>query len=280
MTFKTFSEAYNWYWNHKAKRQRQALTFRTNAKQVFNLMGNPSLLDMSKGLWWIEFQSKLQDTHSNLTPSTINRIVSTASTVYSKTFAAGLHPFSLPRFERCKEQEARLTWFSKDQVAELANTAYTVFNSKDLADAIIFSAYTGLRQGELLQIKPNHVNLDKNIITIGGKDFKTKGLESRIIPLHPKVKAILLNRLEKPLLFGGDYTNKDQMYNLFKKVKAYNGFDNDYVWHSLRHSFGTWLGEKTNPRQIMALMGHKDIKTSMRYVHVSDETLHNSISLI
>jgi integrase len=147
-------------------------------------------------------------------------------------------------------------------------------------DAVIFSAYTGLRQSAILQIKPKHVNLDKNIITIGGKDFKTKGLESRIIPLHPLAKKVLLNRLGKSLLFGGDYTNKDQMYNLFKKVKAYNGFDNDYVWHSLRHSFGTWLGEKTNPRQIMSLMGHKDVTTSMRYCHISDEALHNSISLI
>jgi len=67
-------------------------------------------------------------------------------------------------------------------------------------------------------------------------------------------------------LFQGDWSNKDQLYRAFKKVRDFCGYGEDYVWHSLRHSFGTSLGETTHPRTIMELMGHADVETSLRYV--------------
>ena len=42
-------------------------------------------------------------------------------------------------------------------------------------------------------------------------------------------------------------------------------------WHSLRHTFGTRLGRKTDPETVRELMGHADLKTTMRYFHTSDK---------
>ena len=46
----------------------------------------------------------------------------------------------------------------------------------------------------------------------------------------------------------------------------------DFVFHDLRHCFGSYLGmNNTNPKAMMELMGHRDAKMTMRYTHLSVE---------
>lgn len=50
--------------------------------------------------------------------------------------------------------------------------------------------------------------------------------------------------------------------------------------HSLRHTFGTRLGERdVNVKKIQRLMGHADIKMTLRYVHPGEESLRAAVEL-
>lgn len=280
MSTYTWGQAYDYTWRTKWKRLSSAKTNQINGNHITLYCGRSLPLSrMGKAGWWHEFIAHLQD--QGKSSSTINRIISVGSTAIQWSGKAEEHNVTWPSVDRLKEGEHRLTYFSKDQVARMAFVSVDVFDRQDLADAIVFSAYTGVRQGELLQLKSEDVDLSLNLIWIGGKPGReTKGRNVRSVPIHPLVMPILENRLTRRYLFGDDWSNKDQLYSAFKKVRDFCGISEDHVWHSLRHSFGTWLGEATHPRQIMALMGHKQIETSLRYVKATDEACRSAVLAI
>lgn len=277
---KTWGEAFDYTWRVKWRRMASAKTNQINAGHITTYAGRSLPLSrMGKAGWWMELISDLQD--EGRSSSTINRIISAGTTVMRFTRLAGLHDVDVPQFQRLKEGEHRMTYFTKEQVQQMAFVAVDIFDRKDLADAIVFAAYTGVRQGELLKLRSDDVDLGLSRIFVGGKPGReTKGKNVRAIPIHPLVEPIVTNRLDRSLLFGDDWANKDQLYAAFKKVRKYCGISEDYVWHSLRHSFGTFLGEVTHPRQIMALMGHANIETSLRYVKATDEATRSAVLAI
>ena len=279
-TIKTWGEAFDYTWRVKWKRTASAKTNAINAGHITEYAGRSlPLKRMSVAGWWMELRATLED--EGRSGSTINRIISAGTTVMKFTHLAGLHTQVCPKFERAKEGEHRLTYFTKQQVSLMAEIAVDVYDRQDLADAILFSAYTGVRQGELLKLRSDDVDVARSQIWVGGKPtLVTKGKNVRNITLHPAIEQIVMNRLHQTYLFRDDWSNKDQLYGAFKKVRKQAGISEDHVWHTLRHSFGTWLGETTHPRQIMALMGHANIETSLRYVKATDEATRSAVLAI
>ena len=279
-TIKTWGEAFDYTWRVKWKRLSSAPTNKINSNHITNYAGRSlPLKRMGVAGWWLEMKACMED--EGRSGSTINRIISAGTTVLKFTALAGLHTVVCPKFERAKEGEHRLTYFNKEQVDQMARCAVDIFDRQDLAEAILFSAYTGVRQGELLKLRSDDVDVALNQIWVGGKPtLITKGRNCRNIPLHPKISDLVMNRLDRDYLFRDDWANKDDLYRAFKKVRKQCGIAEDYVWHSLRHSFGTFLGETTHPRQIMALMGHANVETSLRYVKATDDAIRSAVLAI
>ena len=282
-TMKTWGEAFDYTWKVKWKRTKAAKTNAINAGHVTEYAGRSLPLNrMKRAGWWMEFKAEMED--QNRSGSTINRILSAGSTVLKYTRLAGLHEVDCPQFERAKEGEHRLTYFTKDGVDQLATIARDVYADTwgdNLADAILVSAYIGCRQGELLKLRGKDVDVALDQIWIGGKPTQeTKARNCRNIALNPKIKSIVLNRLDQDRLFGDDWNNKDQLYTAFKKVRKLAGFDEDYVWHSLRHSFGTWMGAVSHPRTVMETLGHSTIEQSLKYCKATDSAVRSAVLAI
>ena len=281
---KTWGEASKYTWRHKWNGKASEKTSHINMSHWMAVAGHSTpLIRAKKGAWWTQKIAELKEDHPCWSDSTLNRVISAGTTMVNFCRDQGLCDVTPPKFEKGEEGEHRFTFFTKDQVEQLAFTAIDVFDRMDLADALVFSAYTGVRQGELLKLKTSDIDWMLRVVWVGGKShLRTKGKECRAIPIHDRVEDLLKSRCEgahpQASLFKRDWTNKDQLYGAFKKIRKHAGFNEDYVWHSLRHSFATWLGEVTHPRQIMELMGHKQIETTLRYCKPSDDAMRQAMS--
>ena len=157
----------------------------------------------------------------------------------------------------------------------------------DLSDIIRFAAYTGMRQGEVLKIRAKDIDLAANRIHVGGVPTQTnKAKNWRAIPIHDKIMDIVVSRCSQSSrsdvrLFGDEWRDKDQLLRAFKKVNKLLPKDEAYVFHTLRHSYATWLAEAGVPiGSIMALCGHKRIETTLRYAKATDAALTDAMALI
>ena len=116
-----------------------------------------------------------------------------------------------------------------------------------------------------------------------------KGKKDRYVNLSPVVLDILRQYVKmvrpapKEYLFESEQTGKAYptrtVQQIFTNAKKKAGILKEVGIHSLRHSFATHLLDKgTDIRYIKDLLGHFDIKTTERYLHVSKKQLVNVIS--
>ena len=217
--------------------------------------------------------------------ATINRVTSAVSTVLDHCHRRELCN-KPPTFTKRKEDEVRLTFFTKGEVDRFIHAAVDPFDRTDLADIVAVAAYTGMRQGELLKIKARDIDLGAGLIHVGGRpDQKTKARNYRAIPVHERISGLLSERLEylspNVKVFGDEWNDKDQLLRSFKRVRKYAGLDQSLVFHSLRHSFATWHAEAGTPmRTLMTLMGHKRIETTLNYAKTTDTALTEAMAAI
>lgn len=152
--------------------------------------------------------------------------------------------------------------------------------------AMLFTAYSaGLRVSEVVNLKIADIDSQRMQIFIE----RAKGKKDRYVNLSP----ILLDILRKYLL---DYKPRPKIYlfeseqtlegyptrtvqQIFANAKKKAGIKKEVGIHSLRHSFATHLLDKgTDIKYIKDLLGHFNIKTTERYLHVSKQQLINIVS--
>ena len=218
--------------------------------------------------------------------ATINRIVSAVSTVLNHLVSEDILE-SAPILKRRKESEGRVVYFTKDEVSRLCLLSTEVFDREDLRDIIRFGAYTGMRQGEILRLRAKDVDLVANKIHVGGvPDQKTKAKNWRKIPIHESIMSNVLDRCSQSnrsdvRIFGDEWRDKDQLLRAFIKVRKLLPKDEQYVFHTLRHTYATWLGEAGIPiRDIMQLCGHRRVDTTLRYAKATDPALEEAMAAI
>jgi site-specific recombinase XerD len=184
--------------------------------------------------------------------------------------------------KRIKIPEKQLKFFKKEEYLKLLK----VIDDEQFRNMIEVSIDTGLRQMELLIIKWEHVNLEDKLITLNNHGYITKGKRVRSIPMTRKVYEILnemFKEKKKEYVFIKDGEKYRQNY-VTKKFKSYVrlvDINQRLNWHSLRHSFASWLVQRNvSIYQVSKLLGHQDIKTTEIYAHVRNEDLREAINIL
>ena len=167
---------------------------------------------------------------------------------------------------------------------ELGNLFNALGNIKH--KAMLFTAYSGgLRVSEVAALKIKNIDSGRMQILIE----RAKGKKDRYVALSPVLLDILRSYIKKYkprpsfYLFESEQTGTAYpartIQRIFQLAKENAGIQKDVGIHSLRHSFATHLLEKgTDIRYIKDILGHFNIKTTERYLHVSKKDLVNIIS--
>lgn len=161
-----------------------------------------------------------------------------------------------------------------------------------LKDLFLTSFYTGMRIGELVNMKWSWIDLSQNIITVQcSESFTTKSKKERIIPICATLRNTLLNRFPKIVKISSDdyvFTripgiklNEDYVSKKFKKVIRAVGLSDKIHFHTLRHSFASLLVQRgVSLYVVKELLGHENIITTQIYSHLQKDNLRDAVNLI
>ena len=146
------------------------------------------------------------------------------------------------------------------------------------------AVYTGLRRSELLHLEWSDVDFKKRTITVRNKDdWHTKNYENRTIPMNDALYEALR---EHPRHFSSPYVfcNPDnegkplQDFRCSFETACKRAGLGHVVFHSLRHTFASHLVMSgVDLTTVQRLLGHKDIKTTMRYSHLAPDHLKGAV---
>ncbi|MEP6646292.1 MAG: site-specific integrase [Saprospiraceae bacterium] len=148
---------------------------------------------------------------------------------------------------------------------------------------ILLTAFScGLRVSEVVRLKISDIDSDRMQVFIE----RSKGKKDRYVTLSPVLLDVLrkymLHQKPRPTHYLFEGQEKGQPYStrsaqaIFNRAVKTAGIHKEVTFHALRHSFATHLLEKgVDTKYIKELLGHFDIKTTERYLHVTRDKLVN-----
>jgi integrase len=188
----------------------------------------------------------------------------------------------VPRIRLLSGERSREFVLSHEQ-----ETTYLEGTSQPLADISLLILDTGLRVGEVVALEWPNVHTEP----VGKAKFgfvhvqKGKGKNAkRNVPLTARARAMLLARKGQSTSFRV-FVDADGLPLLItsldhqhERLRAALKLSGEFVLHSLRHTYGTRLGEAgADAFSIMRLMGHSSVTVSQRYVHPTPEALERAV---
>lgn len=216
--------------------------------------------------------------------NTINRKLSSLRSFYKYLVNNGIlknNVFSL--VNGAKKSKKLPRYFEYNELEELFNSI-DIKNSIGQRDSLILEMLyaTGVRVGELVNIKVKDINLSNRNILILGKGNKERFVNygeycEDILKLYLKDGYKKLNKENIDYLFlnnnGKKLTERGVRYILDKLIKN-TSINKKISPHMIRHSFATHLlNEGCDLLTVQKLLGHESIKATQIYTHVTTEKI-------
>ncbi len=258
---------YLWARSHNRSPKTKKFRWVNHLKPAF---GNKIISEISPRLVE-EYKSKRLS--ENAKPSTINKELTLLKHILNKAVEWGyLEENPIRNVKMLPENSDVWKYLTKEEFALLEQ-----YISENYRDLLVFLVYTGLRLGDALKLRWEDVDLEADVLYIrGSKSGKSFGL-----PIHPRAKAVLLERKGESNGSGRVFPHSPCKFRqAFKKALKEAGLP-DIRIHDLRHTFASWLALEGVPiQQIQQLLGHSSIQMTLRYSHLNPAILREAVQKI
>jgi integrase/recombinase XerD len=150
--------------------------------------------------------------------------------------------------------------------------------------AILMTIYAaGLRVSEVVNLLVADIDSQRQIICVR----QGKGRKDRQVMLSPRLLDLLRSywKSYRPSawLFPGERPenpiSRESVWRICKQAGEAAHLSKSISPHTLRHCFATHLLEEaTDLRRIQILLGHRNLKTTAKYLHVSNLAVRSTVS--
>jgi len=218
-------------------------------------------------------------------PATVKHVLALVRQIYNKAKAWGLYKgenpvksVKLPKLNNKRErflthQEAHILLQELEKV------------SPQLADMALLSLHTGMRAGEIFNLKWGHIDMTLKLIHVANpksgfsrKAFMTEAVKSMFQTLKPGQPEELVFKARS----GGPVKEVSNSFERVIKKLGWNAGIKDsrhrVTFHTLRHTFASWLAiQGTHILMIKELMGHQSLAMTERYSHLIPDVKQEAV---
>jgi len=208
----------------------------------------------------------------------VNRELARLKTLFNKMIEwgkyAGENPVRKVKF--LTENPGRLRWLEPEEEAKLLEAC-----NATVRPIVLTALHTGCRLGELVTLRWEDVDFRTGLLTVQAAYAKTG--ETRSIPMNPvlteALRQLKLDANGQPHVFlsqkGGRYHS---VRTAFESALRRAGIA-EFTFHDLRHTFASRLVMAgVDLTTVKELLGHKDIKMTLRYAHLSQDHKRQAVN--
>lgn len=213
-------------------------------------------------------------------PISVNKDLATLKAAFNQALRweyIKVNPFSQTKKLRIPDKPP--AYFTRQEIRQVIRACEHHW----LHDLVIVALNTGMRVGELTNLRWTHVDMKRRMIRIANGDgFQTKTGKGNIVPMNDIVAAVLEERMkrgeEHVFTMRDRQIKKNWVSSAFKKVLRREGIREELHFHSLRHTFASWLVQDgVSLYQVSRLLGHSDVKTTEMYAHLQPDMMHDIV---
>ena len=212
--------------------------------------------------------------------ATVNREVELLRRVMNKAAKDWKYAVGTVDWQRLllEESEGNTRWLTVDQVERVL-----AVSPKHLKPPLIAAICTGLRASNVIKLDWREVDLKARRIVTRIKSRKPGG-KVLIVPIAQPLLVELANLGPKEegrvFLYRGRPIKTDvrrAFLTALKRAKVPGKF----TWHDLRHTAASWMRQRKVPiGTIKEILGHSDIKLTMRYAHIGEDSHVEAVDAI
>jgi integrase len=212
------------------------------------------------------------------TDASVNREIALLSHMLGKAVEWGMletSPFKKGKRLMFKENNHRLRFLTDDEVDTLLRAC-----TSHLRPIVEVALLSGMRRGELLSLKWEQIRNGFIYLT------ETKSGKARQIPINDRLSEVLKearrkNHLKSEYVFCNSQGRRfHEVKRSFTSACRRAGIE-EFRFHDLRHTFASRLVMKgASLRAVQELLGHASLAMTMRYAHLSQEHLRDSVNLL
>jgi integrase len=212
------------------------------------------------------------------TDATVNREMTTLKHILNKGVEWGMlehNPFTKGSRLILKENNHRLRFLTDAEVEALLKAC-----PPHLKTIVEVALLTGMRRGELLGLKWDQIRNGFIYLT------ETKSGKARQIPVSDRLAQVFKelrqkNQLKSPHVFCDSLGRRFyEVKRSFASACRRAGLE-DFRFHDLRHTFASHLVMKgIGLKAVQELLGHADLKMTMRYAHLSQAHLKEAVAVL